>query len=219
MNYQTNGHQNGGMGNDLPVIIHSAGSSNSHIQHYGSFGSPNIKVKIPYKLVHIDLKGATPKLSYLKSLFKTIREAGGNGILLEYEDMFPFHGALNGTSHKFHFNAEQIQELISSATENNLEVIPLVQTFGHLEFILKLEKFRHLRELDEFPQEICPSNEVAWNLVTTIIDQVLELHKNNPPNYLHIGCDEVYHIGECSRYAPVLDKIINVSVTNINYMY
>jgi hexosaminidase len=190
-------------GASVPILIQSAGSS--YVQHYGA--AQHTPVKIPYKLVHIDLKGAPPKLSYLKSLFRTIREAGGNGILLEYEDMFPFRGALNGTAHKFHFTKvriridlliiyllfininsivtifcktslfmvpfqEQIHELLSSAVENDLEVIPLIQTFGHLEFVLKLEKFRHLRELDEYPQEICPSNEVAWNLVTTIIDQV-----------------------------------------------
>ncbi|PIO67862.1 hypothetical protein TELCIR_10376 [Teladorsagia circumcincta] len=36
--------------------------------------------------------------------------------------------------------------------ELNLEVIPLVQTFGHLEWILKYEEFRKYRDDDRYPQ-------------------------------------------------------------------
>lgn len=39
------------------------------------------------RLVHFDLKGAPPKLDYIKRTLRTIKEAGGNGILLEYEDV------------------------------------------------------------------------------------------------------------------------------------
>lgn len=112
-----------------------------------------------------------------------------------------------------------MKELISVALDNDLEVIPLVQTFGHLEWILKLEEFRSLREIDAFPQEICPLNDEAWTLLTQMIDQVLSLKyrkesrigSNSFPNYIHIGCDEVYHIGECSkcRDKVVLDLFLN----------
>jgi len=93
--------------------------------------------------------------------------------------------------------------LISTAVAHNLEVIPLVQTFGHLEFVLKLEGFQTLREVLSYPQEICPSNEKAWRLVTSMIDQVLSVRygraKKGLPTYIHIGLDEVYHIGECEQ--------------------
>lgn len=39
------------------------------------------------RIVHIDLKGAPPKLEYLKRIFRLVKEAGGNAILLEYEDV------------------------------------------------------------------------------------------------------------------------------------
>ena len=41
------------------------------------------------RIVHIDLKGAPPKLDYLKRILRLVKEAGGNSILLEYEDVSP----------------------------------------------------------------------------------------------------------------------------------
>ena len=76
-------------------------------------------------------------------------------------------------------------------------MIPLIQSFGHLEYFLKLQQYRHLREVDEFPQAICPSRDEPFKLVTQIIDQVMAMFPDS--KYLHIGCDEVYHIGMCDR--------------------
>uniref|UniRef100_A0A8D0FUD4 Hexosaminidase D n=1 Tax=Strix occidentalis caurina TaxID=311401 RepID=A0A8D0FUD4_STROC len=46
------------------------------------------------RLVHLDLKGAAPRVSYLEQVFPLLSQLGANGILIEYEDMFPFKGEL-----------------------------------------------------------------------------------------------------------------------------
>ena len=125
-----------------------------------------------HRVVHLDLKGAPPKLSYLHELFPILRDAGATAILLEYEDMFPFWGSLRNISAKNAYSQRDVQNLQKWATQNDLIVIPLVQTFGHLEFVLKLDEFKELREVPIYPQSICPSQDKSWNLIKEMIDQV-----------------------------------------------
>ncbi len=112
-----------------------------------TFSSNKRKAATPQKrVVHLDLKGAPPRISYLRRLLPVVREAGATSLLVEYEDMFPYSGRLANASAENHYTEEEVGELLDAAAEAGLEVIPLVQTFGHLEHVLKLEEFAHLRE-------------------------------------------------------------------------
>jgi hexosaminidase len=44
------------------------------------------------------LKGAPPKLDYILRMLKWVRDTGATGIIIEYEDMFPFSGKLVSTT-------------------------------------------------------------------------------------------------------------------------
>jgi len=61
------------------------------------------------RVVHLDLKGAPPKLRFLKILFPLIAAAGANAILIEYEDMFPFEGALRNASAKNAYSRNEVR--------------------------------------------------------------------------------------------------------------
>ena len=74
--------------------------------------------------------------------FPLIRRAGGNALLVEYEDMFPYRGTVEMASALNSFTPEDIVELQCVAKENGLEVIPLVQTFGHLEHLVRKSSSR-----------------------------------------------------------------------------
>ena len=154
------------------------------------------------RIVHLDLKGAPPKVSYLKSLFPFLNMLGATGLLIEYEDMFPYWGKLEPISARNAYARGDIADILESAKKNDLEVIPLVQTFGHMEFVLKLKEFQDLREVPNYPQVICPTNNKSEPLIMAMIDQIMELHPGI--NWLHIGSDEDYNIGECQLCQSVI---------------
>jgi hexosaminidase len=156
------------------------------------------------KIVHLDLKGAPPRISYYKTLFPLLSKLGATGVLMEYEDMFPYNTPLlKNVSALNAYTVEEIKYINDLAAQNKLEVIPLLQTFGHLEFLLKLEEFKHLREVQEYPQVICPTHEKTMDLLMEMIDQVVELHPQSKT--LHIGADEVYYLGFCDRCANIMN--------------
>lgn len=135
----------------------------------------------PHRLVHIDFKGAPPKLLYLQKLFPLIKRFGGTGLLLEWEDMFPWSGNLSPLAAGNAYSKADIREILKMAAANELEVIPLIQTFGHVEFALKLPDFTHLREVQESPQALCPSYNASLRFVEQMVDQVIT-HQFNDLN-------------------------------------
>ncbi|XP_044310003.1 hexosaminidase D isoform X2 [Varanus komodoensis] len=154
------------------------------------------KVSSPFKLclVHLDLKGAPPKVSYLAEIFPLFHVLGANGILLEYEDMFPYDGELKPLRANDAYSPTEIKEILKLAKLHELEIIPLIQTFGHMEFVLKHKEFCHLREVAMFPNTVNPHREESLRLIRTMIEQVVAVHDDL--RWFHIGCDEVYYLGE-----------------------
>ncbi|CAF1223004.1 unnamed protein product [Rotaria magnacalcarata] len=143
------------------------------------------------RFVHLDLKGAAPKVVYYEKLFPYLKELGANGLLIEYEDMFPFTDNLSILRHGFSYSKSDIEKILKLAEQNNLKVMPLLQVYGHLEYVLKLKEFMHLREDKRYPQVITPCLEESYKLLFEMIDQLLLQHPSI--SYLHIGCDEVYY--------------------------
>ncbi|NXC32018.1 HEXDC Hexosaminidase, partial [Campylorhamphus procurvoides] len=146
------------------------------------------------RLVHLDLKGAAPRVSYLEQVFPFLSQLGANGILIEYEDMFPFKGELEILRSPYAYSEEDIERIQQLAEQHKLEVVPLVQTFGHVEFILKHEKYQHLREVERFPNSFNPHVPNTLALLKSILAQVMEKHRRS--TWIHIGADEVFHLGE-----------------------
>ncbi|XP_068764878.1 hexosaminidase D-like [Struthio camelus] len=146
------------------------------------------------RLVHLDLKGAAPRVSYLEQVFPLLSQLGANGILVEYEDMFPFKGELETLRSPYAYSEEDVERIQQLAELSKLEVVPLVQTFGHVEFILKHEKYQHLREVERFPNSFNPHVPDTLALLKSVLSQVMEKHRRS--TWIHIGADEVFHLGE-----------------------
>ncbi|WKX87965.1 hypothetical protein Q1695_007961 [Nippostrongylus brasiliensis] len=148
-------------------------------------------------IVHLDLKGAPPIVSVYRWLFPLLKLNGVRSVLMEYEDMLPYYGELSVIKRARHYNDSDIREISRIAAENSLEIIPLVQTFGHLEFVLKHPAFLHLRENPGADNTICPSDPQSLELIREMLKQIHILHPRS--TRIHIGADEASHIAEDER--------------------
>jgi hypothetical protein len=143
------------------------------------------------RVVHVDLKGAVPRIDYFGPFFRMLKEFGATGVLLEYEDVFPFTGRLAEAVHGQAYTLADVAFIREQAAAHGLYIIPLVQTYGHLEWVLKLKSFAHLRDHPDYPQVITQCLEESYELIFDMLDQVIGQHPDAP--YFHVGLDEVYY--------------------------
>ncbi|GMS80711.1 hypothetical protein PENTCL1PPCAC_2886, partial [Pristionchus entomophagus] len=172
---------------------------------------PEIKNRRPGQfyqnvIVHFDLKGAPPKVPYFLQLLDLVAKSGATGILLEWEDMFPYTGQLEAVRSSDAYSMEDVRTILQKARSLHLDIIPLVQTFGHLEWILKLEPFRQYRDQDIYPQVLCLGNADAVELVKDALSQVIAAHAEFGIPYFHIGCDEAFAFGNCAASRAWMDQ-------------
>ncbi len=129
-------------------------------------------------------KGLQPKLPHL--------DMNAEGDVLEKEDVLRF---------------------IEFARELGFEIVPEVQSLGHVQYITMAHP--ELAEIEESEVTVddtrnedarpaavyhhcyCPSLEESYKLIFDLMDEIIELVK--PERFVHIGHDEVYQIGVCKR--------------------
>lgn len=160
-------------------------------------------------LIHIDMKGGPPTVPYLLSLLPLLRSWGATGILVEWEDMFPWSSPLQMLARDGAYSRDNVQAILSAAAHHGVEVVPLIQTFGHLEFLLKHPEWRHLREMEDFPNSMRPfDNEglgsEGLSVVGEMLKQVVEVHGEGCKR-VHLGCDEVWCLGQGAVTQAVME--------------
>ena len=149
--------------------------------------------KIRRRGIHIDLKGYQPKFEKLVEMCRILSEYKINTILLEVEDKYDFSSAPRiGISSAYSF--EQLRELSALCSQMFIQVIPKLQCLGHADYILKHERYKHLRE-NGHPYQFCPRNEEGMELWKAMAGELIECFKEH--DFFHIGADETTNLGEC----------------------
>lgn len=148
---------------------------------------------------YLEFRNFYPKLENVLDYLEDMAERHINAVLVEMEDKRPF---LNPELKKLQnpkngFTREEVTLLEEKARELYMEWIPLQQSFGHLEYVLKNPEYMKLRELPESAGELCPSNPDSTELVKTLLEDINRLFPES--KYLHLGCDEVWSLLKCDR--------------------
>lgn len=150
---------------------------------------PDLSLRSDY----LDMRGLFPKFENILMYIRDMAHFKLNTLVIEYEDKLP-----RSRTEFCHSSATltqaQLQMLLQVANENFIDVVPLQQTFGHLEYALKLPEYQHLREMPTTPGEMCPLRAGSYELAASLIEETAKMHPNS--QYLHLGCDEVWSLGE-----------------------
>ena len=167
---------------------------------------PQPPLKPPKEIfIHIDLKGARPQLQFWINFCRLLRDWGGvHGLILEWEDSYPLE-VLRMYHQEWAYSRQEAARMTTVAEDCGLKCIPLCQTFGHLEYVLK--HFNHLREHPERPDCLVPIEsftDESFGIVTQLIDDVFNICPLAPA--IHLGGDEVWHLGSGMRSQDRMER-------------
>ena len=140
-----------------------------------------------------------------------INEAVMNAISMNKKGLWPKfpHSSAGGESI---VPKAAVSEFVEYIRSFGIEVIPEVQSLGHVQFmtqaypdIAEIEEEDENRDIDTrgedarpekfYRHSYCPSNPKSYEILFDLLDEVIEVFK--PTEYVHMGHDEVYEIGVC----------------------
>jgi hypothetical protein len=152
---------------------------------------------------HIDLRVEVMTMPALKAFATQLHEIGVNTILMEYEATYPYEKHFTISS-KYAYTRDEIRDFVKHCTTLGIDVIPLQQTFGHTDYILRHPRYSSLAEKISDPTQICPlKTERCIELFDELFADMISLHTSR---YFHIGGDETRLLGACPNCAEKVAK-------------
>jgi hypothetical protein len=153
---------------------------------------------------HFDLKRAMWRRAYMDTAVECLRRWGFNTIVCEVEDKLrsPRHTAL---AHPDAWSHEEAAAFAHDCRRKGVEVIPLVQSLGHAEYVVSRPEYAHLREAPEIADQYDPLSEEARALIVELFDDAIQAFQ--PRGYFHMGGDETWSLGTSKRCAAVVREV------------
>lgn len=151
---------------------------------------------------HDITRGKVPTLDTLKKLVDTLADYKINSLQLYVEHAYEFK-EYEEVRELGYMTKEEMLALDEYCSENFIELVPSLSTFGHLYHLLSQDKYKHLCELENYePKQhhymermghhtINPLKKESFELIKSLIDQYMPLFKSDKFN---ICCDETFDL-------------------------
>lgn len=147
----------------------------------------------------LDPARLTERHDFYFKLLPQIAEWGFNTLWWHFSDDEGF--ALKLKSHPelaspYAFTKTEMKRFIHAAHKVGIDVVPELETLGHMLFITSLPQYAHLLNGNPFGHNaVCPSHPDTLRLLEEIIKEVADLFDST---YFHAGLDEAV-FGDCKR--------------------
>lgn len=141
-------------------------------------------------------RNAVPKTEFLKGMFRRMAAMGLNLGMMYTEDTYevegePYFGYLRGR-----YSMEEARQLDDYADALGIELVPCIQTLGHLDRVLHWQAMEPVRDTEDI---LLAGEEATYRLLEKMI---LSASRPYRSNRIHLGMDEAANLG-LGRY---LDK-------------
>jgi hypothetical protein len=164
-----------------------------------------------FRAVQLDLARQMETLDTIRHFIDVAKQFGFNAVALYLEGRvrtktFPW------PTPEESYTPGQMREIVAYATQQQMDVIPIVSTLGHVELFLRHEPVHPLAELRDGGvgrmgthrlNAFCPSLEETYRFLEDYVTELTEIFSSR---YFHVGCDEVWDMGCCPLCAERLRK-------------
>jgi hypothetical protein len=187
-----------------PGLLYAWQALKQLIRQYGA-AIPSVTIRdwpdLDWRVYHLDLKGTRRRFENMLAILPELAEFRINAIVAEYEDAVRLDRHPDIATPEA-LTPTQVRAYVAEAARFGITVIPLVQTLGHLQYLLSKPAYARLREEPSDPSEACSSHPDTWPLIRDFIDELIDMHPGVP--YLHVGLDETARVGTCPRCLKIL---------------
>jgi len=153
---------------------------------------------------HLDLRIQVMKMPALKAFARQLSGHGINTLVMEWEATYPYqqHAVI---SNCYAYTRTEIVDFVKYCNGLGIDVIPLQQSFGHVEYILRHWRYRELREDQKDYSQVNPTKEAACKaLFSELYKDLISTHTSR---YIHIGGDETYLLGHSEASKQKVAKV------------
>lgn len=163
-----------------------------------------VKNEFSVRAFHLDLRIQVMKMPALKAFALKMSKGGINTLIMEWESSYPYtkHAVISG---RYHYTVDEIKSFVAYCSSIGIDVVPLQQSFGHVEYILKNYRYANLREDQKDYSQINPiKEEEAKALFTDLFKDMISTHTSP---YIHVGGDETYLLGHAEASKEKVRKL------------
>lgn len=139
-------------------------------------------------------RNAVMNIKSVKNWIDTTADLGMNMLMLYTEDTYevenqPKFGYLRGR-----YTVNELKELDAYAADKGVELIPCIQTLGHLNQIFHWEEYSSVHDIDDI---LLVGEEKTYELIDDMFKTVSKTFKTK---VVHIGMDETHKLGRGKYY-------------------
>ncbi len=157
--------------------------------------------QLEFRGIQLDIANQPENMGYIRSFVDFAAKYDFNCLALHLKSCirtksFPYKSASGS------YSPDDMRIIVDYAAKKNVEVMPIVEAFGHVEQFLSCPEVEHLAELrggiegrfSKVKQVFCPSLQETHAFLENYLTEVAELF---PSEYFHAGFDEAWDIGYC----------------------